>query len=325
MKRTPLLLAAAVLAGAAAVRMLPSLARSPRGAIFPSASTRAADAATPAESGSETLGGIVGGTGPADAASRFSEMETSRKLIRNAEISLEVARFSESVRRAEEIARIFGGYVADSQAGGEGEQRTGTLVVRVRSDDFDRALAALRSLGNVRTEHVGMQDVTRAYADLETRLRVQREAADRVRGLLRNRAAKLSEILAAEKELSRLIEQIESLEGERLWYGRQIALSSISVELREPESASRPSAFEPLREALRDSMAILSRSLAAFLVGFLYVLPWGVLIGILAALLRRARARLRPPLGAWPGPAASLDEAAPATGRFPGGGEKTKR
>jgi hypothetical protein len=235
------------------------------------------------------------GTEPKDAAAasepraRAEEMEAARKLIRNAEISVEVARFEEASRRAEEIARRFGGYVADSQSSGGGERRIGTVVLRVRSDAFEPALAGLRALGKARSEHVSVQDVTRAYADLETRLRVKRDAADRVRELLRNRTAKLSDVLAAEKELSSLVEQIETMEGERRWYDRQVALSTISAEIFEPVAVARPSALEPLRDALRDSLAILSRSAAAFLVATLYVLPWGILVGTLLALRRRAR------------------------------------
>ncbi len=226
------------------------------------------------------------------------------------------SRFDEAARRAEEVARGFGGYVADSQSGGEGQRRRGTLVLRVRAADFEAARRALRALGSVRSEHVSVQDVTKAYADLETRLRVKRDAALRVRELLRNRTAKLSDVLAAEKELSSLVGEIETMEGERRWYERQVAFSTISADLAEPESVARPSAFEPLREALRNSIAILSRSLAAFLVAIFYVLPWGILIGALAALLRRARRNpLAPRLAA--APAGTPPEKGPGAGERP--------
>ena len=228
-------------------------------------------------------------THPADEA--LASMAAAQKLVRNAEVAVEVEDFAAANRKADEIARSFGGYVADAQSSGETRRRHGTLTLRVRADRFDAALAALEALGSVRSEHVRVEDVTKAYADLSTRLRVKREAADRIRDILRGRTAKLADVLQAETQLSNLLEEIETMEGERLYYDRQVALSTIAADLAEPESAARPSAFTPLAEALRNSLATLSRSLAALLVGAIAVLPWAAVLVAILALRRRLRAR----------------------------------
>jgi hypothetical protein len=218
-------------------------------------------------------------------------MPLQRKLIQNGEVSIEVRDFDTAAGKAGEIARSLGGYVADSQAAGEGRRRHGALTVRVPAGSFEKALGELRHLGKVQSEHLGVQDISKAYTDLESRLMVKRDAAGRIREILRNRTAKLSDVLEAEKQLTELVEQIEVMEGERRFYDQQIALSTIKAELHEPESITRPSALEPLREALRDSLYNLSSSLAAFVTGILYVAPWALLIIVLVVLLRRARRR----------------------------------
>src|SRR5262249_35185390 len=94
--------------------------------------------------------------------------DAGRKLIRNAQMSVEVRDFESSVRKVAEIAASFGGYVADSQSsGGDAGRRSGTLTIRVAAARFDEALKALRGLGKVQTEHVATQDITKAYTDLE--------------------------------------------------------------------------------------------------------------------------------------------------------------
>ena len=221
----------------------------------------------------------------------LASMAAAQKLVRNAEVRVEVDDFANANRKADEIARSFGGYVADAQSNGETRRRRGTLTLRVRADRFDAALGALEALGRVRSEHVTVEDVTKAYADLEARLRVKRDAADRIRAILRDRTAKLADVLKAETELSSLIEQIETMEGERRYDDRQIAFSTIAADLAEPESAARPSAFDPLAEAMRNSLATLSRSLAALFVGTIAVLPWALVLGALLALRRRLHAR----------------------------------
>jgi len=229
-----------------------------------------------------------GGSASGDA---LASMAAAQKLVRNAEVSVEVDDFAAANRKADGIARSFGGYVADAQSSGETRRRRGMLTLRVRADRFDAALAALEALGRVRSEHVSVEDVTKAYADLESRLRVKRDAAERIRAILRDRTAKLADVLKAETELSNLVEQIETMEGERRYEDRRIAFSTIAADLAEPESAARPSAFDPLAEVLRNSFATLSRSLAALLEGAIAVLPWAIVLGALLALRRRLRAR----------------------------------
>ena len=214
-----------------------------------------------------------------------------RKLIRNGEVSIEVRDFESAARQASAIAAMYGGYVSDSQAAGEGTRRHGMITVRVRAAAFEQALGALKALGKVQTEHVGTQDITKAYMDLEARLRVKQDAADRLRDILKNRTARLADVLAAEKELTALVEKIESMEGERRYYDQQVSLSTISAELHEPEAVTRPSAFDPLRQAIRDSVYNLSSSLATFVTGMLYVLPWALVIAALILIVRRLRAR----------------------------------
>jgi hypothetical protein len=149
----------------------------------------------------------------AAGTSPLALMDASRKLIRNAEVSIEVRDFEAAARKAGEIARSLGGYVADSQASGEGSRKRGRLTIRVRASDFDQALASLRALGDVQSEHVSTQDITKEYADLETRLRVKRDAAERVRAILHTKTARLSDVLEAEKQLTELIEEIEVIGG----------------------------------------------------------------------------------------------------------------
>src|SRR5450631_1452252 len=89
-----------------------------------------------------------------------------RKLIRNGEVSIEVRDFESAVRQASAIAASYGGYISDSQAAGEGSRRHGMITLRVRAAAFEQALGALKALGKVQTEHVGTQDITKAYMDL---------------------------------------------------------------------------------------------------------------------------------------------------------------
>lgn len=228
----------------------------------------------------------------------------ARKLIRTGQLSLEVADYGEAADKVAAVARARGGYLADSQSSrGEHDRRQGTLTLRVPAERFEETFAALKPLGKLLAEGVSVQDVTRAYTDLETRLRVKRDTEARLRDILRTRTAKLSDVLEAERELARVTEEIERMEGERRFYDQQVALSTIVVTLREPEPVLQSGAFQPIREALRDSLRVLASSIAALVYAAFALLPWLVLLAILAVTVRAIRRRRATSGGKRGGPA----------------------
>lgn len=224
----------------------------------------------------------------------LAAMAAARKLIRSAQLTVEVPRYAEAARAVARIAEEHGGYVADSRASrNEQDKQRGTISIRVPAERFAPAFEALKALGRVRTESVGTQDVTKAYVELETRLRVKRETEARLREILRTRAAKLSEVLEAERELARLIEEIEQMEGERRYYDQQVALSTITLELYEPQAMVEAGWFDPARQALRGSLQVLSTSVAAIICALAFLAPWLLVLWVVWRIVRAVRGRRR--------------------------------
>jgi hypothetical protein len=237
----------------------------------------------------------VGGAAPAapgpgqQQPSGLAAMAAARKLIRTGQMTLTVDSYPKAADEVKRIAEAHGGYLADANAQrGEANRQHGTLTIRVDASAFDGAVVALRALGTVRQESVNTQDVSKAYTDLETRLRVKRDTADRLREILRTRTAGLSDLLAAERELARITEEIEQAEGERRFYDQQIALSTLTVALQEPSAMVEAGVFAPLTEAFGDSLKVLAASLAGIVYATVFLAPW-ILIGyVVYRLARRA-------------------------------------
>jgi len=218
-------------------------------------------------------------------------MAAARKLIRTGQATVEVPSYRKAAQELTRLAESLGGYAADSQSRrDDGGHERGTLTLRVPAGRFDELLAGTAALGIVRSQNVSAQDVTKAYADLETRLRVKRDTAERLRAILRTQTAKLSDVLEAERELARVTGEIEQTEGERRFYDQQIALSSLTVELVEPQALMKADALAPLREALRDAMSVLASSVAVMVYFAAGAAPW---IFVLWLLWRLVRSRLK--------------------------------
>ena len=249
----------------------------------------ARQAAEPSQGSSRAGGGAVPGTPGQQTPSGLAAMAAARKLIRTGQMTLTVESYPKAADEVKRIAEAHGGYLADANAQrGEANRQHGTLTIRVDASAFDAAVVALRGLGTVRSESVSTQDVSKAYTDLETRLRVKRETSDRLREILRTKTADLSDLLTAERELARITEEIEQAEGERRFYDQQIALSTLTVGLQEPSALVEAGLFAPLTEALGASLRVLVASLAGVVYATVFLAPWLVIGYVIFRLGRRA-------------------------------------
>ena len=91
------------------------------------------------------------------------------------------------------------GFLAESdESSVTSTQRRATWRVRVPIGHFDAFLAAVNRLGEVRQNHVGSQDVTEEYFDIEARIRNKQEEEKRLLKHLSDSTGKLEDILAVE-------------------------------------------------------------------------------------------------------------------------------
>jgi hypothetical protein len=261
-----------------ALRSLGYVAEAPR-AGGPGAPALVQANAKAAATGSVTAPGLAG-------------VFASLKLIRTASITVEVEKYDRAAEEVVRVAESLGGYLAEAQVSqGQEDRRAGTLTIRVPSARFGAALSALKGLGKVKAENVATQDVTKAYTDLETRLKVKRDTADRLRELLRTRTAGLPDVLTAERELARVTEEIEQMEGERRFYDQQVAFSTIALSLAEPHAIVAPGVFAPLGRALRDAAQVLVQSLSGLIFVVVALTPWLLVAYVVWRVIRSVRAR----------------------------------
>ncbi len=174
----------------------------------------------------------------------------TRKLIRNASVALEVAAFDPAVDAlTAAAAQTGGGYVdtVNSSRQTNGKRR-GTIVIKVLPDRLDAFLARLHDLGEVKSQNVSTADVTKEYFDTEARLRNARRMEDRLLKLLDEAKGKLSEVLQVEKELGRVREDIEKMQGELQLYDSLVRFATVTIDLFEKD-LQQPATFRLTRNA----------------------------------------------------------------------------
>lgn len=159
-----------------------------------------------------------------------------RKLIRNADLTLEVEAYEKAYESVTKIAAEEKGFIAgaDTQKLANGKIRA-TVTVRVPPERFEAVLARFRDLGAVRHQSITTQDVTKQYVDLEMRLKSKQALEERLRKILAEQKGTLKELMEVEVQLGKTIEEIESLKGEIKYYDNLVGLSTILLHLLEKD------------------------------------------------------------------------------------------
>src|SRR5881398_3266788 len=167
----------------------------------------------------------------------------NRKLIRNAEVEVELASFDDAIQKITALANEERGYVAttSSEKQANGKLR-GQVVVKILPENLDPFLQKLRGLGELKNQTLGTEDVTKAYFDTDARLKNAHVMEQRLIDMLKMKTGKVSDLLQVEKELGRVREDIEKMKGDLKYWDSQVQFATVTVSLAEKDM-EEPAAF----------------------------------------------------------------------------------
>jgi Domain of unknown function (DUF4349) len=213
-----------------------------------------------------------------------------RQLVRTAQLTVEVADPVTAVRQVRTAAASTGGFVTEERSGDTGSW----LVLRVPADALDRLIDEVAGYGHVTDRSGQVQDATEEVVDLDARVASQTASVARVRGLLAE-ATTIGDVISIESELARREADLDSLTRRLAALKDQVALSTLTVDLRGPGVAQpldpRPApGFLDGLAAGWEGLRVVGTAVAA-VVGF--VLPFLPVLAVLAGFWLLARRIVR--------------------------------
>jgi hypothetical protein len=237
-----------------------------------------------------------------DSAKTEQVAATDRKIIRNADLTIEVASPTETQSKVVSIAEAHGGFVVNSEAkqrdNGDATHRTLDikLVVRIPENQFGAVLDKVRGLASNRNEEkVTGQDVTEEFIDLDARIKTQRALEAQFLQIMKQ-AGKIEDALEVQRQIAEVRTEIEKLEGRKRFLENRSSLSTITVNILAPKPITvNTSGFgRSVRDSISESVDV-GTEIVLFFVRFVIVmipitllllLPGGLL---LRYFIRRAR------------------------------------
>lgn len=226
--------------------------------------------------------------GPADArgnslpSAAQDPAVQSPMIIRTGQASVEVDSLEVGMGQVQALAQRLGGFIANSQMQlGGGQYRAATLEVKIPAGRWDELIGGIRPLGKVEYVNVGAQDVGEEFTDVSARVANARKLEGRLIELLGTRTGKLSDVLEIERELARVREEIERMEGRLRYLKAHVATSTLSLTVHEPAPViADGGSGGVIGEAFRQAW----RNFVNFIAGFIASLGTLIPLGALALL-----------------------------------------
>ncbi len=224
----------------------------------------------------------------ADNSQNSVPAPSERKIIRNANLTLEANNTEDAGRKIAKIAEQKGGFVvtSDTQArsdqSGAANGSTVNLVVRVPAAQFDAAVEEIRqNASRVVQEKVSGQDVTEEFIDLEAHLKTKKALEAQFLEIMKT-ARTVSDALEVQTQLAEVRGEIEKLEGRHKFLESQTSLSTISITLNPPAvfAASSNGFFYRLGRAFSNGIDAALKVVLFLITAILALLPVMIVVGV---------------------------------------------
>lgn len=214
--------------------------------------------------------------------------ESQRKIIHNADLELETADVTDTVRQLKQLAEELEGIVAETNIYNVNPSRQqASVLLRIPEKHFYRALDAIEEMGKLLSRRTYTDDVTLEYIDLEARIRNLESQEKRYRELL-EKAENVEEILKVERELERIRGELEAQTGQFNYLKNRVDYGTINISIKEidPQETAISSGFAGfggrlVASFLRNTNHLLN-ALAAVIIFLIGGLPVLIPLAVLA-------------------------------------------
>ncbi|MCD8196840.1 MAG: DUF4349 domain-containing protein [Lachnospiraceae bacterium] len=226
-----------------------------------------------------------------------SVTDTSRKLIKTVNLSLQTTEFDSVLESISARTTELGGYIESSSVSGNSyyyeSTRYAYYTIRIPSDRLDEFVDVVGDLGNVTYKSESVEDVTLEHTDVESHKTALETEQERLLELLEE-AENMEDLLAIESKLSEVRYELESYESQLRVLDNQVDYSTVYVDVDEVERITETAEkgfFGQIADRFNDSLYSVGKGLRNFVIVFVGSLPvlavWAVVIAVIVLILRR--------------------------------------
>ncbi len=218
--------------------------------------------------------------------SKEQNLPIERKIIKTANISMEVSDIKEARIALNNLLIKYDAYVSDEKLSDWGNRLNDELTIRVKAEHFDSLLNHVSKLAvHVVSKHVSLSDVTEEYIDVRTRLENKKKVEQQYLELLK-KAKSIDEILQINEHLRRIREEIEAKEGRLKYLSNQVSLSTVYLTMYQNiSSKDYPGFGNKMLKAFKGGW----EGIQVFVLALIYLWPFIIIVLLVVWFIMRRR------------------------------------
>ena len=228
------------------------------------------------------------GEGMKENEGEVKASNTSQKLIRYLDYTIETKEFDTFVQELGELVSTAKGYVEQSEVSQDEAQsyaqgkRYASYTLRIPADGLEAFKQELQEKGTITRQSERVEDVTLNYVDVESHITALKTEQDSLLKML-EQADTIETILAIQNQLTQVRYQLESYESQKRTYDNDINYSTVYVYVQEVERESQNTDTYggELLEKLSGNFHGILTGLRSFSLWFLGAMPYWILLGLL--------------------------------------------
>lgn len=217
-----------------------------------------------------------------------------KKIIKTADLHIEVKDFQRYTSRLHNAVKAAGGYIAQEQQTQTAAEIDNTVSIKVPVDRFDDLLQQLPSDSDrLMEKKVTSEDVTMELVDTKSKIETKKEVRERYLELLRQ-AHSMKDIITVQNEINDIQEQMDQASGRVAWLGHSAAYSTINLRFyQEFNGVVREDPSPTFFRQLRDSVVEGWKGLSSLLLGMISVWPLWIALGFAVVWIRKVLRGIR--------------------------------
>jgi hypothetical protein len=207
------------------------------------------------------------------------------KIIKTAYLTIEVKDVPGAVETLRTLATQKGGYISSTNVQKNYNDRlSGSVILRIPAPEFDSTLAGVRALGTVKSASTQGQDVTEEYVDIQAQKTSYQNQLAQYNEIMK-RAVKVEDVITVQQQIDRVQTELNRLEGRLKYLNSRIDLSTITVNLEEPEPVGGETGHNFV-STINEGIAGFFGMIDALIIIFFTLLPLVILGGVAYAVYR---------------------------------------
>ncbi len=230
------------------------------------------------------------------------EDASSRKIIRDASVTVETEKYEDFSSALEKEIASVGGYVESSQEYGNNynysSYRRCELVIRVPAEKLDDFLSQMSSISSVTSKSLSTREVTGDYIDTQSEITALETERDALLAILA-KADTVEDLITVQERLSRVNSSLQSYKNKLKTYDELIAYSKVNMSVNEVARASsketKKSFGSEVISRLLDNLYNIGMGFRNFAVWFIsslpYILIFAVIIVVVILIIKKAAKR----------------------------------